>query len=133
MAGRGTDILLGGNPAGLASEILHKRGLNPAEVIYQRPAVVDETQWALLVAEEKPRVLFHYFGEALQARQAMNERLAMTQAPPSARFWIEGFYIAEALGDRPLMTQCLDQARAADPQAPVLADLEGRLKAGKPK
>ncbi len=32
MAGRGTDIQLGGNPAGLASEILHKRGLNPAEV-----------------------------------------------------------------------------------------------------
>ncbi|HET7026814.1 MAG TPA: preprotein translocase subunit SecA [Candidatus Limnocylindrales bacterium] len=32
MAGRGTDILLGGNPAGLASEILHQRGLNPVEV-----------------------------------------------------------------------------------------------------
>jgi preprotein translocase subunit SecA len=32
MAGRGTDILLGGNPAGLASEILHRKGLNPAEV-----------------------------------------------------------------------------------------------------
>jgi preprotein translocase subunit SecA len=32
MAGRGTDILLGGNPAGLASEILHRRDLNPAEV-----------------------------------------------------------------------------------------------------
>src|SRR5689334_15856372 len=32
MAGRGTDILLGGNPAGLASDILHQRGLNPAEV-----------------------------------------------------------------------------------------------------
>src|SRR6478609_2476588 len=32
MAGRGTDILLGGNPAGLASQTLHKRGLNPAEV-----------------------------------------------------------------------------------------------------
>jgi preprotein translocase subunit SecA len=32
MAGRGTDILLGGNPSGLASELLHKRGLNPAEV-----------------------------------------------------------------------------------------------------
>ncbi len=32
MAGRGTDILLGGNPAGLASETLHRRGLNPAEV-----------------------------------------------------------------------------------------------------
>ena len=32
MAGRGTDIKLGGDSAGLASEILHKRGLNPAEV-----------------------------------------------------------------------------------------------------
>ena len=32
MAGRGTDILLGGNPAGMASEILHRQGLNPAEV-----------------------------------------------------------------------------------------------------
>jgi preprotein translocase subunit SecA len=32
MAGRGTDIMLGGNPAGLASEALHKQGLNPAEV-----------------------------------------------------------------------------------------------------
>jgi preprotein translocase subunit SecA len=32
MAGRGTDIILGGNPAGLASDILHQRGLNPAEV-----------------------------------------------------------------------------------------------------
>jgi preprotein translocase subunit SecA len=32
MAGRGTDIQLGGNPAGLASDALHKQGLNPAEV-----------------------------------------------------------------------------------------------------
>ncbi len=32
MAGRGTDILLGGNPSGLASDLLHQRGLNPAEV-----------------------------------------------------------------------------------------------------
>jgi preprotein translocase subunit SecA len=32
MAGRGTDIKLGGDAAGLASEALHKRGLNPAEV-----------------------------------------------------------------------------------------------------
>ena len=32
MAGRGTDILLGGNPAGLASEMLHRKGLNPIEV-----------------------------------------------------------------------------------------------------
>jgi preprotein translocase subunit SecA len=32
MAGRGTDIRLGGNPEGLASEMLHRKGLNPAEV-----------------------------------------------------------------------------------------------------
>jgi preprotein translocase subunit SecA len=32
MAGRGTDIKLGGDAAGLASELLHRRGLNPAEV-----------------------------------------------------------------------------------------------------
>ncbi|MEY4388792.1 MAG: hypothetical protein RLZZ432_511, partial [Chloroflexota bacterium] len=32
MAGRGTDILLGGNPAGIAAEALRLRGLNPAEV-----------------------------------------------------------------------------------------------------
>ena len=32
MAGRGTDIKLGGDPAGIASAILHKRDLNPAEV-----------------------------------------------------------------------------------------------------
>jgi preprotein translocase subunit SecA len=32
MAGRGTDIKLGGDAAGLASDLLHKRGLNPAEV-----------------------------------------------------------------------------------------------------
>jgi preprotein translocase subunit SecA len=32
MAGRGTDIKLGGDAAGLASDILHRQGLNPAEV-----------------------------------------------------------------------------------------------------
>jgi len=32
MAGRGTDIKLGGDPVGLASQKLHGKGLNPAEV-----------------------------------------------------------------------------------------------------
>ncbi|MHB8398313.1 MAG: preprotein translocase subunit SecA [Candidatus Limnocylindrales bacterium] len=45
MAGRGTDILLGGNPAGLASEMLHRRGLNPAEV--------DRETYAATLAEAK--------------------------------------------------------------------------------
>src|SRR4051812_15554684 len=35
MAGRGTDILLGGNVSGLASDKLHKRGLNPIEVDHE--------------------------------------------------------------------------------------------------
>lgn len=43
MAGRGTDIVLGGNPAGLASEALRVRGLNPAEV--------DATTYAEALAE----------------------------------------------------------------------------------
>ncbi len=38
MAGRGTDIKLGGDPVGLASQKLHHRGLNPAEV---EPEVYD--------------------------------------------------------------------------------------------
>ncbi len=45
MAGRGTDILLGGNPAGLASELLHRKGLNPAEV--------DTDTYAAAMAEAK--------------------------------------------------------------------------------
>ena len=45
MAGRGTDILLGGNPAGLASEALHRKGLNPAEV--------DKDTYAAALAEAK--------------------------------------------------------------------------------
>src|SRR3954467_2214392 len=39
MAGRGTDILLGGNPQGMASTELHRRGINPAEA---PPDVLDE-------------------------------------------------------------------------------------------
>ena len=45
MAGRGTDILLGGNPSGLASDLLHQRGLNPAEV--------DKETYAAALAEAK--------------------------------------------------------------------------------
>jgi preprotein translocase subunit SecA len=45
MAGRGTDILLGGNPSGLASDLLHQRGLNPAEV--------DKATYAGVLAEAK--------------------------------------------------------------------------------
>ncbi len=49
MAGRGTDILLGGNPEVLASEILHKRGLNVLE------ASAEEYRTALDEAERRLR------------------------------------------------------------------------------
>ena len=45
MAGRGTDIKLGGDEAGLASEALHRQGLNPAEV--------DPETYAAALAEAK--------------------------------------------------------------------------------
>ena len=45
MAGRGTDIKLGGEPSGLASDLLHQRGLNPAEV--------DKDTYATVLAEAK--------------------------------------------------------------------------------
>jgi preprotein translocase subunit SecA len=45
MAGRGTDIKLGGEPSGLASDLLHQRGLNPAEV--------DKDTYAAVLAEAK--------------------------------------------------------------------------------
>ncbi|HEX6665931.1 MAG TPA: preprotein translocase subunit SecA, partial [Solirubrobacterales bacterium] len=58
MAGRGTDIKLGGDAAGFASEILHKRGLNPAEVdaetyaaaLEEAKAIVDVDHEAVVAA-----------------------------------------------------------------------------------
>jgi preprotein translocase subunit SecA len=50
MAGRGTDILLGGNASGLASAKLHARGINPAE------APDEVYQEALVEAQEECRV-----------------------------------------------------------------------------
>src|SRR6187402_2437899 len=56
MAGRGTDILLGGNPAGIASSELHKRGINPAEA---PPEVYEEAlnKAKAEVAEEHDKVV----------------------------------------------------------------------------
>src|SRR4029078_5103432 len=39
MAGRGTDILLGGNAQGMASTEMHRKGINPAEAT---PEQIDE-------------------------------------------------------------------------------------------
>ncbi len=95
MAGRGTDILLGGNPEMLASEILHKRGLNVLE------ASREEYQSALeeaerVCAEDRERVLaaggLHILGtERHDARRIDNQlrgRSGRQGDPGSSRFYL---------------------------------------------
>ncbi len=95
MAGRGTDILLGGNPEGLASEILHRRGLNPAEVdkeTYQ--AALAEAQ--AICDEDHERVVaaggLHIIGtERHESRRIDNQlrgRAGRQGDPGSSRFYL---------------------------------------------
>jgi preprotein translocase subunit SecA len=95
MAGRGTDILLGGNPAGLASEILHKRGLNPAEVdkatydtaLAEAKAVTDEDHERVVAAGG-----LHIIGtERHDSRRIDNQlrgRAGRQGDPGSSRFYL---------------------------------------------
>ena len=95
MAGRGTDILLGGNPEVLATELLHKRGTNVLE------ASPDEYAAALaeadrICAEDKERVLaaggLHILGtERHDARRIDNQlrgRAGRQGDPGSSRFYL---------------------------------------------
>jgi len=95
MAGRGTDILLGGNPAGLASETLHKRGLNPAEVdreVYD--AALAEAK--AITGEDHDRVVaaggLHIIGtERHDSRRIDNQlrgRAGRQGDPGSSRFYL---------------------------------------------
>jgi preprotein translocase subunit SecA len=95
MAGRGTDILLGGNPAGLASEILHKRGLNPAEVDKATyDAALAEAK--LVTDEDHERVVdaggLHIIGtERHDSRRIDNQlrgRAGRQGDPGSSRFYL---------------------------------------------
>ena len=95
MAGRGTDILLGGNPAGLASEILHKRGLNPAEVDKATyDAALDEAK--VVTNEDHERVVsvggLHIIGtERHDSRRIDNQlrgRAGRQGDPGSSRFYL---------------------------------------------
>jgi preprotein translocase subunit SecA len=95
MAGRGTDILLGGNPAGMASEALHRQGLNPAEVepdVYQ--AALAE---AKLITERDHEVVveaggLHIIGtERHDSRRIDNQlrgRAGRQGDPGSTRFYL---------------------------------------------
>src|SRR5439155_217010 len=95
MAGRGTDILLGGNPAGLASELLHRRGLNPAEV---DKATYDEAlaEARKITDEDHERVVkaggLHIVGtERHESRRIDNQlrgRAGRQGDPGSSRFYL---------------------------------------------
>jgi preprotein translocase subunit SecA len=95
MAGRGTDIQLGGNTAGLASEILHKRDLNPAEV---DKATYDEAfeqaKWVTDLDHEKVVAAggLHIIGtERHESRRIDNQlrgRAARQGDPGSSRFYL---------------------------------------------
>ena len=95
MAGRGTDIQLGGNPGGLASEILHRRGLNPAEV---DKATHDEAlaEARAICDEEHERVVasggLHIIGtERHESRRIDNQlrgRAGRQGDPGTSRFYL---------------------------------------------
>ena len=95
MAGRGTDILLGGNPAGLASETLHKRGLNPAEVDKETYAAA-LTEAKAITEEDHERVVaaggLHIIGtERHDSRRIDNQlrgRAGRQGDPGSSRFYL---------------------------------------------
>ena len=95
MAGRGTDIKLGGDAAGLASETLHKRGLNPAEV---DAATMEEAlaEARVITDEDHARVVeaggLHIIGtERHDSRRIDNQlrgRAGRQGDPGSSRFYL---------------------------------------------
>jgi preprotein translocase subunit SecA len=95
MAGRGTDILLGGNPEMLAADILHKQGTNVLEASpEQYAAALAEAD--RICAEDKERVLaaggLHIVGtERHEARRIDNQlrgRSGRQGDPGSSRFYL---------------------------------------------
>ncbi len=95
MAGRGVDILLGGNPGGLAREELRKKGYDLTEV---EPALWEETlqKWQEIVAKDKQKVLdlggLHVVGtERHEARRIDNQlrgRAGRQGDPGSSHFFV---------------------------------------------
>ncbi|CAN5789841.1 preprotein translocase subunit SecA [soil metagenome] len=95
MAGRGTDILLGGNPAGMTSADLHRRGINPAEA---PPEVYEEAlaRARADTAEDHQKVVaaggLHIIGtERHDARRIDNQlrgRAGRQGDPGSSRFYL---------------------------------------------
>jgi preprotein translocase subunit SecA len=95
MAGRGTDIMLGGNPAGLASEMLHRRGLNPAEVdkatydaaLADAKAVCDEDH-AKVVAAGGLHIIGTERHDSRRIDNQLRGRAGRQGDPGSSRFYL---------------------------------------------
>ena len=95
MAGRGTDIILGGNPEVLAAELLHKRGTNVLEASPEEyaAALAEADQ---VCAEDRERVVaaggLHIVGtERHEARRIDNQlrgRSGRQGDPGSSRFYL---------------------------------------------
>ncbi|HEX2883593.1 MAG TPA: preprotein translocase subunit SecA [Candidatus Limnocylindria bacterium] len=95
MAGRGTDILLGGNPEVLAAELLHKKGTNVLEASREEyDAALEEAK--RICAADKEKVLavggLHILGtERHEARRIDNQlrgRAGRQGDPGSSRFYL---------------------------------------------
>jgi preprotein translocase subunit SecA len=95
MAGRGTDILLGGNPAGLASEMLHRKGLNPIEVdraVYDATLAearsICEAEHAKVVAAGGLHIIGTERHESRRIDNQLRGRAGRQGDPGSSRFYL---------------------------------------------
>jgi preprotein translocase subunit SecA len=95
MAGRGTDIKLGGDPVGLASQKLHSQGLNPAEVepeVYEAALAESQAECDADHAKVVAAGGLHIIGtERHDARRIDNQlrgRAGRQGDPGSSRFFL---------------------------------------------
>ena len=95
MAGRGTDILLGGNPQGLASTEMHRQGINPAEASQEQlDQALSKAKAEVTVDHDKVVAAggLHIIGtERHEARRIDNQlrgRAGRQGDPGSSRFYL---------------------------------------------
>jgi preprotein translocase subunit SecA len=95
MAGRGTDIVLGGNPAGLTSEMLHQRGLNPAEVdketydtVFREAKARCDTEHEVVVAAGGLHIIGTERHESRRIDNQLRGRAGRQGDPGSSRFYL---------------------------------------------
>src|SRR3954471_20839962 len=95
MGGRGTDILLGGNPQGLASTEMHRKGINPAEASQEElDAALEKAKAEVQVEHDKVVEAggLHIIGtERHEARRIDNQlrgRAGRQGDPGSSRFYL---------------------------------------------